>query len=141
VYHVIERLGGLQPNVRQSFASGDWTGKSRSAPSRRGVAALGIFSILLQAVLFGWHHHPLPLPSRGEPTALVAAPPAGPSTPALTDDDCQICFALGHHSATPVDFVAAPVSAPVPLDLAAVETVWVPVRSYVLFRSRAPPRA
>jgi hypothetical protein len=121
-----------------SFASGDLTGKSRSAMPRRGAASFAIFAILLQAALFGWHHHPLPLSSRGAPTILV---PAGPSTPGLTDDDCQICFALSHHAATPVDFVAAPVSGPVPRHLPAIEAVWVPVRSYVLFRSRAPPRA
>jgi hypothetical protein len=124
--------------VRLSFASGDLTGKSRPAPPSRVAALLGIFAILLQAALFGWHHHPLLLSSRGAPT--IAAP-AGPSAPVLADDDCQICFALGHHAAAPVDFVAVPVSGPVPLYLPAIETVWVPVRSYVLFRSRAPPRA
>jgi hypothetical protein len=75
------------------------------------------------------------------PAALAAAPPAGPSTPVLTDDDCQICFALSHHAATPVNFLTAPAPGPVPLHLATIETVWVPVRSYVLFHSRAPPRA
>jgi hypothetical protein len=124
--------------VRLNFASGDLTGKSRSAAPRRGASFLAIFAILLQAALFGWHHHPLPLSSRGAPTILA---PAGPSTPVLADDDCQICFALSHHSAAPVDFVAAPVSGRVPLHLPAIETVWVSVRHYVLFRSRAPPRA
>ena len=120
------------------FASRDWTGKSRSATPRRGAALLAIFAILLQAALFGWHYHAVPLSSRGAPTILA---PAGPSAPVLIDDDCQICFALSHHAATPVDFVAAPVSGPVPLRLPAIEEVWVPVRSYVLFHSRAPPRA
>ena len=124
--------------MRVNFASGDLTGKSRSAAPRRGAAFLAIFAILLQAALFGWHHHPLPLSSHGAPTVLA---PASPSTPALTDDDCPICFALSHHSAAPVDFVVAPTAGPVPLHLPAIETVWVPVRSYVLFRSRAPPRA
>jgi hypothetical protein len=124
--------------VHLRFASRDWTSKSRSATPRRGAAFLGIFAILLQAALFGWHHHPLSLSARGAPTIVA---PVGPSTPVLTDDDCQICFALSHHAATPVDFVAAPVSCPVPLRLAAGGTVWVPARSYVLFRSRAPPRA
>jgi hypothetical protein len=124
--------------VHLRFASRDWTGKSRSATPRRGAAFLGIFAILLQAALFGWHHHPLPLSARSAPTIVA---PAGPSTAVLTDDDCQICFALSHHAASPVDFVAAPVSGPVPLHLPAIETVWVPARSYVLFRSRAPPRA
>ena len=37
--------------------------------------------------------------------------------------------------------LAAPAPGPVPLHLATIETLWVPVRSYVLFHSRAPPRA
>jgi hypothetical protein len=106
-----------------------------------GAAFLAIFAILLQAALFAWHHHPLPLSSHGAPTVLAVGPPVGQPTPVLVDDDCQICFALSHHSATPVDFVAPLTPGPVPVHLAAIETVWVPFRSYVLFRSRAPPRA
>ena len=110
-------------------------------PLRRRVALLGIFATLLQAALFGWHHHPLPLSSRGTPTILAADPSSGHPTPALMDDDCQICFALSHHAATPVNFLAPPAPGPVPLRLAAAETVRLSVRSYILFRSRAPPRA
>jgi hypothetical protein len=110
-------------------------------PQRRGAALLGIFAIFLQATLFGWHHHPLPLSSRGAPAVLAAGVPAGHPTPLLTDDDCQICFALSHHSAAPVDFVAARVSGHVLLHLPAVRSVVAPVASYLLFRSRAPPRA
>ena len=124
--------------MRLNFASGDLTGKSRSAAPRRGAAFFAIFAILLQAALFGWHHHPLPLSSRG---AAIVSAPVGPSMPVLADDDCQICFALSHHTATPVNLLAAPVPGPVPLHLPAIEAVWVSVRSYVLFRSRAPPRA
>jgi hypothetical protein len=110
-------------------------------PRPRRRALLGIFAILLQVALFGWHHHPLPLPSRGAPAVLVASPSAGHPTPILADDYCQICFALSHHAATPFNFLAAPVSEPVPLRLAAVEPVRAHLPSYVLFRSRAPPRA
>jgi len=99
---------------------------------RRGVAFLGIFAILLQAALFGWHHHPVPLSSRGTP-AVLAAGPSGHPTPALTDDDCQICFALSHHTASPVDFVAAPASAPVRPYLPAVDTAWFPLGSTYSF--------
>jgi hypothetical protein len=124
--------------VRLSFASGDWAGKSKLPATRRGTAVLGAFAILLQAVLFGWHNHPLPFSPRAAP-AVVAA--AGHEVPGLVDDDCQICFALSHHSAAPVDFIAAPVSGPVPVHSPAIETVWAPTRFYLLFRSRAPPRA
>jgi hypothetical protein len=121
-----------------NFASGDLTGKSKSAMPRRGVAFLGIFAILLQAALFGWHHHPLQASSRGAPTILA---PAGPSTPVLADGDCQICFALSHHGAAPVDFVAPPPPIHASVALTAVEAVLAPVAAFLLFRSRAPPRA
>ena len=107
---------------------------------RRGVAFLGIFAIVLQGALFGWHHHPLPLSSRGAATVLAIGPPAGPSTPVLTDDDCQICFALSHHGAATVDFVAAPPPGRTSSSPAAVEAVFAPGAPYLLFRSRAPPR-
>jgi hypothetical protein len=61
--------------------------------------------------------------------------------PALADHDCEICFALSHHGAVPVDlFVATPpVHAPLHRSLlAAVDTS---AAHYILFRSRAPPLA
>ena len=118
-----------------------WIGDPRLPMPRRGMALLGIFAILLQVALFGWHHHQLPLSSRSAAIVLAAGPPAGPPTPGLTDDDCQICFALSHHSAAPVDFVTPLVSAPVPPRLGVVEAVSAPLPSYTLFYSRAPPRA
>ena len=124
--------------MRLRFTSRDWTGKSRSATPPRGAALLAIFAILLQAALFGWHHHPFPLSSRGAPTVLV---PTDPSTPVLMDDDCQICFALSHHSVAPVDFVAPPPPVRGSLPLTAVKAVLAPVAAFLLFRSRAPPRA
>jgi hypothetical protein len=90
----------------------------------RGVTLLSVFAILLQAALVGWHHHPIPLGSRGAPGVLTLGPPASHSTPALKDDDCQICFALSHHSAAPGDFYAAPMPPPAPQRLAAAQTVW-----------------
>jgi hypothetical protein len=124
--------------VHLNFASGGWTSKSKSPAPRRRAALLGIFAILLQAVLFGWHNHPLPFSPRGAPAVLWAA---GQEVPGLVDDDCQICFALSHHSAASVDFVAAPMPGLVPLHAPAIETVWAPAPPYLLFRSRAPPRA
>jgi hypothetical protein len=121
-------------------ATGAWTSKPRWPAPRRGAALLAVFAILLQAVLIGWHHHPFPFGSWGTPTVLAVGSPSGHSTPALTDNDCQICFALSHHSAAPVHVVPDPLPGPARLQLSAVKTVWVPLRSYVLFRSRAPPR-
>ena len=128
--------------MRLSFATGDRTGKSKPPAPRRGTALLAVFAILLQAVLFAWHHHPFALSSRGAP-AVLAAPATGDTAPVLADDDCPICFALSHHSAAPVDFPAAPPPPPdhASLPQATVEAILAPVASYFLFRSRAPPRA
>jgi len=127
--------------VHLSLATVLWTGNLKLPTPRRSTALLGVFAVLLQAALFGWHHHLLPLTPSGAPAVLAAHTSGGDPTPVQADDNCQICFALSHHGAAPVDFLAAPVSAPVPLRLAAVETVWAPLPSYILFRSRAPPRA
>jgi hypothetical protein len=120
--------------VHSSSATGVWTNGPRLPAPRRGVALLGAFAILLQALLFGWHHHSPPLSSRGAPAVLAAHTSGGDPTPVQADDNCQICFALSHHGAAAVDFLAAPVSAPVPLRLAAVETVgrlFRPISSFV----------
>ncbi len=110
-------------------------------PTRRcGAALLGIFAILLQAMLFGGHHHS-PLVSLPGVPANLATPATGHDAPALADNDCQICFALGHHSAAPVGFVAAPLPAHVTLRTSAFGAVVYPGAPYLLFRSRAPPRA
>jgi hypothetical protein len=108
---------------------------------RRGTACLGVFAILFQAILFGWHSHPLPVSAQGVPTALSAPAGAGDEDPSLADDDCQICFALSHHSAAPIDFIP-----PLPLGEAStpaprVEESLAPKTPYLNFRSRAPPRA
>jgi hypothetical protein len=61
--------------------------------------------------------------------------------PALADHDCEICFALSHHGAVPVDLFVAnpPVHAPLGRSrLAAVDASPAP---YILFQSRAPPLA
>jgi hypothetical protein len=121
-------------------AGGLWTDKPGVPAPRRGAALLGIFAMLLQAVLFAEHRHLLPVSSQGAPALLCAAPATGPEAPARADNDCQICFALGHHSAAPVSFVAPPEPAHAPLRASALGAVAAPGASYLLFRSRAPPR-
>ena len=101
---------------------------------RHTAALLGIFAILLQATLFAEHRHRLPFYSPGTPAVLMAASATGNDAPGAAERDCQTCFVLGHHSAAPVDFAAA-------LPPRVLEAVVTPVGSYLLFRSRAPPRA
>jgi hypothetical protein len=108
---------------------------------RRCAALLGIFAMLLQAVLFAEHHHLLPVFSRGAPALLTAAPATGADPPGRADNDCQICFALAHHSAAPVVFVAASPPIHAALRTSAIGAVVAPGAPFLLFRSRAPPRA
>jgi hypothetical protein len=127
--------------VHLSVATGVFTRKPGVPAPRREAAWLGVFAILLQAALFGWHNHPPPLASGGEPTLLAAAPASGHQIPVATDNDCQICFALGHQSAASVGFSAAPQPVGAALPPTAVGAVVAPLAPYLLFRSRAPPRA
>ena len=108
---------------------------------RRAYALVGTFAILFQAVLFAWHHHPASFHARSARAGATLAAPTSPVMPALADHDCEICFALSHHGAVPVDLFLAnrPLHAPLPRSrLVAVDTSPTP---YILFRSRAPPLA
>ena len=74
--------------------------------SRRKIALLGIFAIFFQAMLCAWHHHAYPLSLRSTPAVVALKTANDDHAPASAADDCQFCFALSHHSATPVDFFA-----------------------------------
>jgi hypothetical protein len=110
----------------------------RRAPQRPGIV-LAVFAVLFQAILFGWHHHELYVPTRDMPPVVVHHD-GGRSAPSADDDDaCDICTALHHQSASPVEIVALPpyrppVSAPAPAEGGLVGL------SYpAAFQSRAPP--
>jgi hypothetical protein len=105
------------------------------------MALLGVAAILFQAILFGWHHHPVALASHAaQPIAHWEG--NAPLSPATADDDCDICQTLHHLNGAPLEYVAlaplvATVSAPAP-----------PTRSETgdqatgrAFQARAPPRA
>jgi hypothetical protein len=127
--------------VHLRFATALLMDKPEMTDLRRCAALLGIFAILLQAVLFAEHHHPLPVFSRGAPALLTAAPATGADAPGRADNDCQICFALAHHSAAPAIFIAASPPTHRALRTSALGAVVAPGASYLLFRSRAHPRA
>src|SRR5262249_9365426 len=129
-------------DVLLSLASGDWKSKPKLPTPRRETALLGVFAILLQAVLFAWHNHPLPFSLPSAPAILASAPATRPEAPRRAHTDCQICFAFAHHSAhSPADFTAVSPAPHLLLRLAAIEATLAPAASYLLFRSRAPPRA
>jgi hypothetical protein len=97
--------------------------------------------MLFQAMLFAWHSHPLPFSPSGAPTALSASPTTGHEVPVSDDDDCQICFALSHHSAAPIDFIPPSPPGEASSPATRVKTNLAPGERYLHFRSRAPPRA
>jgi len=108
---------------------------------RQAAALVGILATLFQAVLFAWHHHPLPFYARATTAVTTLAAPTVPVTPASADHDCEICFAISHHGTVPVDIYAAKPPENAPLPQTQMATVEAPLTPYSLFRSRAPPAA
>jgi hypothetical protein len=124
------------------LATALWMDKPGMPALRRSAALLGIFAILIQAVLFAEHHHPLPVFSQGAPAPSAAAPATDHDAPGRAGDDCQICFGLAHHSAAPIVFAAASPPTHTALRTSAIGAVVAPgVAPFLLFHSRAPPRA
>jgi len=109
-------------------------------PARRRVALLGCLAILLQANLFGWHHHELALPSHGAPPAAYGEGDA-PLSPAAAEDDCDICQALHHLRTAPgeVALLQLPGGAASPLGFPEIAPQGRGFPS--AFQARAPPRA
>jgi hypothetical protein len=107
---------------------------------RSTTAVLGVIAILFQAMLFAWHHHALPYSSHSAPW-IAALAGGGPEMPTAADHDCEICFALAHHGAVPVDLFPAALPQQTSLQQIRAATVVISVAAYLLFQSRAPPRA
>ena len=113
----------------------------RMGPQRlRRIALVGIFAVLVQAVLFGWHHHEVPI-SAGGPQSVGSLVHHAPLLPAAADDDCDICITLHHVGAAPLAIaaLAVPILAVAP----ALRPRPAVVRRDLsgIFRARAPPRA
>jgi hypothetical protein len=115
---------------------------SRARGGGRGAAALtAAFAILVQAVLFGWHHHAIALRPQADLAVAILAAPTSPAMPAGDDHDCQICFTLGHHGAVPVALFAPSPPNHAPLHQHRLAALDAPLEPYFFFRSRAPPMA
>jgi hypothetical protein len=91
-------------------------------------------------MLFAGHDHAHPRFSRAT-SAVVTLAATDQEMPASAEDACQICFALSHHGAVPVDLYAAAPPDHLPVLTARATAVTPPLASFLLFRSRAPPRA
>jgi len=123
--------------VRRGLADGSW--RPRPQTWRRGTACVGVFTLLFQAMLFAWHSHPLPVSPRNVAAAVSAFPATGHGASGLEDDDCQICFALSHHSAAPIDFLLPSPPREAASSATRVEENLARLARYLQFRSRAPP--
>jgi hypothetical protein len=106
---------------------------------RRRIALVGVAAILLQAILFGWHHHAVALPGSPGPIATLHSA-TEPLAPATAEELCEICAVLHHQSAAPLAFVEPPK----PSATAALSDLPSPVTHDRVdtrgFDARAPPR-
>jgi hypothetical protein len=91
-------------------------------------------------MLFAWHNHAHPRSSQAAAAVVALAPATDQEMPASAEDACQICFALSHHGAIPVDSFAAAAPDHLPAPTARATAVARPLPSYLLFRSRARRR-
>ncbi|MBV9826670.1 MAG: hypothetical protein JO001_13510 [Alphaproteobacteria bacterium] len=107
---------------------------------RSRIASLGVFAVLFQALLFGWHHHPANFSSHG-PLALAAPAADQPLAPITADDDCDICAALHHHSAAPLAFFGLVPPPPGRHNHLLLARVFIELKAPRYFQGRAPPRA
>lgn len=105
---------------------------------RSGWAArLGLFAILFQAILFGWHHHDLAL-AGNLPAPVIENSTTQPQ--ALDDEDsCEICSVLHHLTAAPVDLLAVPPPPPIAVALISGAATVIAQTLALAFRARAPP--
>jgi hypothetical protein len=105
----------------------------------RSAALLGLFAVLFQAVLFGWHHHDLVF-SGGEPHAFVRDT-GSPTQPADDEEGCEICQVLHHQTASAGDDIVAPVPGPAASPSIAVDPAFAVYPLALAFHARAPPLA
>jgi hypothetical protein len=110
------------------------------AASRR-IALLGVFAILLQAVLFGWHHHADRFAVAGQSPVVSSAHSGAPLSPATAEDDCEICAALHYLTAAPAEFIVAALPPSTALPSAPPATARPALSLDLAFRARAPPLA
>ena len=115
------------------------TGGMIRRAGRRPAALLGLFAILFQAVLFGWHHHDLAF-SGGGPQRVICSN-ASASQAADDEDGCEICQVLHHQAASAGDGIAAPMPGFAASLSIAAAPVFIAQPLALAFRARAPPLA
>lgn len=111
------------------------------ARRRQLPALIGVFAILLQAVLFGWHHHPVQFGGGDTWPSLSSQQGNGPVSPATAENECELCAALHYLTAAPAEFFLAALPPGAALPAAPVVPVRLDRSPSLSFRARAPPLA
>jgi|SRR5580658_9496456 hypothetical protein len=107
------------------------------SPMHSLATRLGVFAVLFQAILFGWHHHDLDFAGR-LPVPVAENPAAAPQI-ADDEDGCEICQVLHHLTAATVEFAAAPPPLALCIAQIAGNADRIPLTPALAFRARAPP--
>ena len=107
--------------------------------ARRRIALIGVAAILLQALLFGWHHHEFALGRSGPAATLSNA--SQPLAPASAKELCEICSILHHQSAAPLAFMMPAIPSSIESAINPPSAASPDGSGTSGFRARAPPLA
>jgi hypothetical protein len=110
------------------------TGRKRAIAVR-----LGVFAILFQAILFGWHHHDLIFGAERQRAVLHKG--TGTTQPLSDEDGCEICQVLHHQTLSSSNGAVTPLPGLAATRSDALEPVFVIHTTALAFRARAPPLA
>jgi hypothetical protein len=103
----------------------------------RITARLGVFAILFQAILFGWHHHDLVSGSQKQQAVIHNSTPA--THPVDDEDGCEICQVLHHQTAASSNAIVTPLPGLAAVASRAADPAFVARALALAFRARAPP--
>jgi hypothetical protein len=104
----------------------------------RIAARLGLFAILFQAILFGWHHHDLVFGSQQQHAVIHNSTAA--THPVDDEDGCEICQVLHHQTAASSNATVTPLPGLTVSPSIAADPAFVAHALALAFRARAPPR-
>lgn len=124
------------PRSGTGLIDGAW----RVAGGRSSVALFAALALLLQALVFAWHHHPL-LAAGSQNAAPQIEKQSGPLSSQAADEACDICQALHHQSAAPPELAAIPTPLPTRPSAIAAGSLFLPGGTASGFHARAPPQA
>src|SRR5215471_11985897 len=106
--------------------------------ARRWVVLVAIAAILLQALLFGWHHHATAVPGHSSPIASLHGT-SEPLAPAGAEQFCEICTDLHQHATAVLSPALLPVPCSIGLSDRPPESDAICLTDTRAFRARAPP--